>query len=187
MRSSRQPSVWIISGPSGVGKGTVCARLRELRPDIHIPVSLTTRQPRQGEADGVSYHFVSTRRFQEMVDAGELLEHAVVHGTHSYGTPREDVASAIASGQDVILEIDLQGARQVKSNLPEAKLVFLAPPSWSELVRRLEGRGTEDAAQVERRLRTARLELEAQTEADFVVVNDHIEDTVQALIVLMGL
>jgi guanylate kinase len=161
--------------------------LRELRPDIHIPVSLTTRQPRQGEADGVSYHFVSTRRFQEMVDAGELLEHAVVHGTHSYGTPREDVASAIASGQDVILEIDLQGARQVKSNLPEAKLVFLAPPSWSELVRRLEGRGTEDAAQVERRLRTARLELEAQAEADFVVVNDHIENTVQALIVLMGL
>ena len=122
-----------------------------------------------------------------MVDAGELLEHAVVHGTHSYGTPREDVASAIASGQDVILEIDLQGARQVKSNLPEAKLVFLAPPSWSELVRRLEGRGTEDAAQVERRLRPARLELEAQAEADFVVVNDHIEDTVQALIVLIGL
>lgn len=187
MRSPRQPSVWIISGPSGVGKGTVCAKLRELRPDIHIPVSLTTRQPRPGEIDGISYHFVPEHRFREMAASGQLLEHAVVHGRYSYGTPRKDVADAIAAGRDVLLEIDIQGARQVKRNLPEAKLVFIAPPSWEELVKRLEGRGTEDASQVERRLTTARVELEAQEEADFVVVNDRIEDTAQALIVLMGL
>ena len=187
MRSPRQPSVWIISGPSGVGKGTVCAKLRELRPGIHIPVSLTTRQPRPGEIDGISYHFVSENRFREMAASGELLEHAVVHGRYSYGTPRRDVCDAIASGRDVLLEIDIQGARQVKQNLPEAKLVFIAPPSWEELVRRLEGRGTEDASQVERRLTTARVELEAREEADFVVVNDRIENTAQALIVLMGL
>ena len=187
MRSSRQASVWIVSGPSGVGKGSVCERLCELRPDIHIPVSLTTRRPRPGEADGISYHFVSERRFQEMVDAGELLEHAVVHGRHSYGTPRRDVVDAMVAGKDVLLEIDLQGARQVKRNLPGASLVFIAPPSWEELVRRLEGRGTEDAAQVERRLATARVEMEVRDEADFVVVNDRIEDTAQALIGLMGL
>jgi len=130
VRSPRQPSVWIISGPSGVGKGTVCAKLRELRPGIHIPVSLTTRQPRPGEIDGISYHFVPEHRFREMAASGQLLEHAVVHGRYSYGTPRKDVADAIAAGRDVLLEIDIQGARQVKRNLPEAKLVFIAPPSW---------------------------------------------------------
>ncbi len=187
MHSPRQPSVWIISGPSGVGKGTVCARLRELRPGIHIPVSLTTRKPRPGEVDGISYHFVSEQRFREKVDSGELLENAVVHGRYSYGTPRGEVVDAIASGRDVLLEIDLQGARQVKRNLPEAKLVFIAPPSWEELVRRLTGRGTENASQVELRLATARVELDAREEADFVIVNDRIEDTAQALIVLMGL
>ena len=140
-----------------------------------------------GEVDGVSYHFVSEQQFQEKAESGELLEHAIVHGTHSYGTPRGEVADAIASGRDVLLEIDLQGARQVKRNLPEAKLVFIAPPSWEELVRRLTGRGTENASQVEHRLATARVELEAREEADFVIVNDRIEDTAQALIALIGL
>ena len=165
----------------------MCARLLTLRPGIHIPVSLTTREPRPGEVDGVSYHFVSEQRFQEKVESGELLEHAIVHGTHSYGTLRGEVTDAIASGKDVLLEIDLQGARQVKRNLPEAQLVFIAPPSWEELVRRLTGRGTENASQVEDRLATARVELEAREEADFVIVNDRIEDTAQTLIALMGL
>ena len=161
-------------------------RVREAsRTTSRYPHTRLPHHPRA--AAGVSYHFVSEQRFREMVASGDLLEHAVVHGTHSYGTPRRDVVDAIASGRDVLLEIDIQGARQVKRNLPDAKLVFIAPPSWEELVRRLRGRGTESASQVGHRLATARTELQAQGEADFVIVNDRIEDTVQALIVLMGL
>lgn len=179
--------MWIISGPSGVGKGTVCNRLRELHPEIHIPVSAITRPPRAGELDGVSYHFVSQTEFEELHTSGQLLEAAQVHGHHWYGTPRADVSQALAEGKTVVLEIDLQGARQVKQNLPEAGLVFLAPPSWDELVRRLTGRGTEDAGSVNRRLVTAEAELAAQEEADVIIVNDKLEDTVQALINLLGL
>lgn len=135
----------------------------------------------------MTYHFVDAEEFRRLIEAGELLEWAVVHGTHYYGTPRRPVLDAVAAGRPVILEIDLQGARQVKRNLPSARLVFLTPPSWDELVARLRGRGTEDAATQERRLSTARLELEAQNEADFIVENVDIEETVSALVSLMGL
>ena len=177
----------MISGPSGVGKGTVCAALRKHRPEVFFSVSMTTRKPRPSETDGVSYHFVSDEHFRELVEAGEMLEHAIVHGLHRYGTPRADVEQALAEGRTVVLEIDRQGARQVKENLPEAKLVFLQPPSWDELVKRLRGRGTEDDETQARRLETAKLELEAIAEADEVVENDDVEQTVTTLIGLMGL
>lgn len=165
----------------------MCARLTSLHPEIHIPVSATTRNPRPGEVPGVSYHFVSQTEFDHLVAAGELLEHVVMYGSNSYGTLRREVEEPLAAGRTVVLEIDLQGAAQVKRNMPEARLIFLEPPSWEELVRRLEGRGTEDEAAVARRLDTARQELAARDEADFVVVNEDIEETVRALVSLMGL
>lgn len=179
--------VWVISGPSAVGKGTVCARLKELHPELFYSVSLTTRPPRPNEVDGVEYRFVDVAAFKALRDAGELLEWAVVHGTNYYGTPRGPVLDAVAAGNHVILEIDLQGARQVKQNLPEARLVFLTPPSWDELVKRLEGRGTEDEATQARRLDTAKVELEAIAEADHVIENRDLEVTVTTLVSLLGL
>lgn len=179
--------MWVISGPSAVGKGTVCARLKELHPELFYSVSMTTREPRPGEIEASAYEFVSLETFKRLIDDGEFLEWAVVHGTNFYGTPRRPVLEALAAGNQVILEIDLQGARQVKRNLPEAKLVFLTPPSWDELVHRLQGRGTEDQAGQERRLATAKVELEAIAEADHVVENVDIEDTVKTLVSLMGL
>lgn len=179
--------LWIISGPSAVGKGTVCARLRSLHEEPFYSVSCTTRAPRPGEVDGESYHFVAPGRFTEMVENEELLEWAVVHGKHRYGTPRRPVEEAIASHRQVILEIDLQGARQVKERMPEAQLVFLMPPSWEELVSRLVGRGTEDDAGRARRLETAKQELASFDDADHVIVNVTVEDTVEALVSLLGL
>lgn len=179
--------VWVISGPSAVGKGTVCARLKELHPELFYSVSMTTREPRPGEIDGVSYRFVSVEDFKSLIEDGEFLEWAVVHGTNFYGTPRRPVLEALEAGNQVILEIDLQGARQVKQNLPEAKLVFLTPPSWDELVHRLQGRGTEDPAAQERRLATARVELDAIAEADHIIENRDLEVTVAALVSLLGL
>ena len=185
--TSPSADVWVISGPSAVGKGTVCARMRSLHPEPFYSVSMTTRPPRVGEVPGVSYHFVEVDEFKRLIEAGELLEWAVVHGTNYYGTPRQPVLDAVAAGRPVVLEIDLQGARQVKQNLPSAKLVFLTPPSWEELVSRLQGRGTEDEEAQKRRLMTAKIELEAINEADFVVVNVEIEETVATLVSLLGL
>lgn len=177
----------MISGPSAVGKGTVCTRLRELHPEPYYSISMTTRPPRAGEVDGESYFFVTPDKFKELAADGQLLEWAVVHGQNSYGTPRGPVLEALADGRQVVLEIDLQGARQVKQNLPEAQLVFLAPPSWEELVNRLRGRGTEDASAQARRLATARVELQDMHEADHVIVNERLDETVEALVRLMGL
>ena len=165
----------VLAGPTAVGKGTVVRALREREPDVWISVSATTREPRAGEIDGVHYYFVTPEEFDAMIAGGELLEWATVHGVHRYGTPRGPVTSHLAVGIPTLLEIDLQGARQVRETMPDALFVFLAPPSWEELVSRLVGRGTEGEEERERRLATARLELEAESEFDAVIVNDTVE------------
>ena len=170
-----------------MGKGTVVTRLIQLHPEIFVSISVTTRPPRPGEIDGVHYHFVSDDQFDALIADGALLEWAVVHGVQRYGTPRAPVMQALAAGRPALLEIDLQGARQVKASLPEARFVFLAPPSWQELVRRLVGRGTESVAQRERRLETARAEMAAQGEFDEVVVNHEIDQAVADLVALVCL
>ena len=175
----------VLAGPTAVGKGAVTAWLRENRPEIWISVSATTRARRPGEVDGVHYHFVDDETFDAMVAADELLEWAVVHKRARYGTPRGPVLQALAEGRPALLEIDLQGARQVRARMPQARFVFLAPPSWEELVRRLVGRGTEDEAERERRLETARAELAAEPEFDAVVVNHTIPAAAEELIELM--
>lgn len=183
----------VVSGPTAVGKGTVVGRLREAHPEVMISVSATTRAPRPGEVDGVHYHFVTPAEFDELAAAGGLLEWAVVHGVHRYGTPRAPVEAAVAAGRRVVLEIDLQGARQVRSSwvgsagTGEAQFVFLAPPDFDELVRRLVGRGTEDEAERERRLATARAELAAAAEFDHVVVNHEVDQAVRDLVALLAL
>ena len=149
----------VLAGPTAVGKGTIAAYVRAHFPQVWLSVSMTTRKPRPGEVDGVHYHFVDEAEFDRLVEAGQFLEHATVHGAAQYGTPRGPVERALASGQLALLEIDLQGARQVKVTLPEALFVFLAPPSWEELGRRLVGRGTETAQERAVRLATAEREL----------------------------
>ncbi|WP_433262612.1 guanylate kinase [Actinosynnema sp. CS-041913] len=174
----------VLSGPSGVGKSSVLAELRRMRPDVHFSVSVTTRKPRPGEVDGVHYRFVDVQEFRRMAAAGELLEHAEFAG-NCYGTPREPVERALASGRPSLLEIELQGARQVRAAMPEARLVMLAPPSWEDLVRRLTGRGTEDPAVVARRLEIAREELAAEPEFDQVVVNADVRSAAARLLDLV--
>jgi guanylate kinase len=176
----------VLAGPSGVGKSTVVRRLREFFPQVWVSVSVTTRAPRPGEVDGVHYRFVDRARFAEMVERDELIEHAEFGG-NLYGTPSAPVLEHLAAGIPVILEIDLQGARQVRRAVPQAQLVFLAPPSWEVLVARLVGRGTEAAEVVEQRLRTARVELAAEPEFDATVVNTSVEEAAAALVALMGL
>jgi guanylate kinase len=177
----------VLSGPTAVGKGTVVTRLAREHPEIFVSVSVTTRPPRPREIDGVHYHFVSDEEFDALIAEAALLEWAVVHGRHRYGTPRAPVTRAIAAGRPALLEIDLQGARQVRESWPEARFVFLAPPSWEELVRRLIERGTESVSQQERRLQTARAEMAAQAEFDFVVVNREIGQAAEELVALVRL
>ncbi|AEI12284.1 guanylate kinase [Cellulomonas gilvus] len=176
----------VLAGPTAVGKGTVSADVRARYPQVWLSVSATTRSPRPGEVDGVHYHFVSTAEFDRMAADGELLEWAVVHGRNRYGTPRGPVEQRLAAGQHALLEIDLQGARQVRETMPDAHFVFLAPPSFDELVRRLVGRGTEDAEERERRLATARVELAAASEFDQVIVNDDVQRATDELVAAMG-
>ena len=175
----------MLSGPSGVGKGSVVQVLRRRHPDVWLSVSVTTRAPRPGERDGVEYFFVDQARFDSMVASGELLEHDTHMGA-SYGTPRRPVEQQLAAGVPVLLEIDLHGARQVRARMPDAQLVFLSPPSFDELARRLVGRGTEDSAAVRERLERARVELAAEDEFDVVVVNDDLEATADRLVALMS-
>jgi len=186
LSSTGGPRVVVLAGPTAVGKGTISAYVRTHFPQVWLSVSMTTRQPRPGEVDGVHYHFVSQGEFDRLVAAGEFLEYAVVHGRASYGTPRGPVLRALAQGRPALLEIDLQGARQVRTTMPEALLVFLAPPSWDELVRRLVGRGTEGQAEREVRLATARRELAAAEEFDVTIVNDDVRRASEELVSLMG-
>lgn len=179
--------VTVISGPTAVGKGTVVSLLQERYPNVWVSVSATTRAPRPGEVDGVHYRFVTREYFRDLIDRDLMLEWAVVHGRDYYGTPAAPVLEAVADGKKVILEIDLQGARQVRRTLPGARFVFLAPPDWDTLVSRLCGRGTETPEQRERRLATAEVEMAAASEFDHVVVNGELGDTVAQLVALLGL
>ena len=182
---SATPRLFVISGPAGVGKGTLVARVRELRPDLDETVSATTRSPRPGEVEGVSYHYLSDEEFARRVAAGDFLEHAEVHG-HSYGTLRSEVESRIARGRSVILEIDYQGAFQVRKAFPAAVLVFIEPPSFEELERRLRGRGTEDEEHIELRLHNARHEIEIGEQYDVRIVNDEVERASRELLDVMA-
>ena len=182
----QQPSrLTVLAGPTAVGKGSVTAWVREHHLEVWISVSATTRRCRPGEQDGVHYHFVDDEAFDRLVAEDALLEWAVVHRGARYGTPRRPVEDALAQGRPALLEIDLQGARQVRERMPEARFVFLAPPSWEELVNRLVGRGTEDAAERERRLESAREELAAEPEFDETVVNRRIPDAGRRLVELL--
>nr|WP_269155634.1 guanylate kinase [Kocuria indica] len=176
-----------MAGPTAVGKGTVSTYIRDHYPQVWLSVSATTRAPRPGEVEGVHYFFVSDAEFDDMIDRHDLLEWAVVHNLNRYGTPRHKVEEALAAGRSVLLEIDLQGARSVRQTMPDAQFVFLAPPSWEEMVHRLVGRGTETPEQQQRRLETAKLELAAQPEFDHTVVNDTVERAAAELVALMGL
>ncbi len=176
----------VLAGPTAVGKGTVVAEVRRHHPQVWVSVSVTTRPPRPGERHAEHYLFVTGDEFDRMIAADELLEWAVVHGTHRYGTPRRPVERVLADGGRALLEIDLQGARQVRTAMPDACFVFLAPPSWEELVRRLVGRGTESAEERERRLATARAEMAAEAEFDVTIVNAEVRQAADDLVALWG-
>ncbi|WP_380284135.1 guanylate kinase [Kitasatospora purpeofusca] len=182
---SERPRLTVLSGPSGVGKSTVVAHMRKQYPEVWLSVSATTRHPRPGEQNGVQYHFVDNDEFDKLIANGELLEWAVFAGNR-YGTPRAAVEEKLERGEPVLLEIDLQGARQVRESMPEAQLVFLAPPSWDELVRRLTGRGTEPQDVIEKRLEAAKVELAAEPEFDTTLVNTSVEQVAGELLALLG-
>lgn len=182
-----KPSALVLAGPTAVGKGTVVSHIKQHYPDVHLSISATTRAPRPGEEDGVHYYFVDHAEFDAMIADGSLLEWAEVHGQNKYGTPRRPVEQALAEGKPVLFEIDLQGARQIRQTMPEARHVFLLPPSWDELVRRLENRGTETAEERQRRLQTAQDELAAQKEFDVRVVNFEVSEAAKQVVELMGL
>ena len=176
----------MLSGPSAVGKSTVVRCLRERLPDLYFSVSVTTRAPRPGEVDGVDYFFVSPEQFQKLIETDALLEWAEIHGgLHRSGTPREPVRDAARAGRPVLIEVDLAGAKAVKKAMPEVVSVFLAPPSWDELVSRLSGRGTETPEVMARRLETARAEMAAQGDFDQVVVNRQLDSACAELVSLL--
>ncbi|GAA1261136.1 guanylate kinase [Pseudonocardia aurantiaca] len=185
-RDARRGRLVVLAGPSGVGKTSVVTRLRVRLPELYFSVSATTRDARPGEVDGVHYRFVGSEGFDRLVERGDLLEWAEIHGgLQRSGTPREPVERALDAGRPVLVEVDLQGARAIKAVLPEAITVFLEPPSFDELARRLRERGTESEAQFQRRLETAREEMAARDEFDVAVVNDDVQVVVARLVELL--
>ena len=174
----------VLSGPSGVGKDAVLAAVRRRHPEVWVSTSVTTRPPRPTETDGVEYHFVSRDRMAELIEAGELLEHADYAG-NLYGTPRHPVLERLAEGWPAFLVIELQGMRQVRKLMPDAQFVFLAPPSFEELERRLVGRGTEPAEVIRQRLDQARIEMASESEFDVTLVNDEVERAADELVALI--
>jgi guanylate kinase len=182
----RRGRLVVLAGPSGVGKSSVVHELRKLYPDLWFSVSATTREQRPGERDGVDYRFVTADEFDRMIEKDDLLEWAEIHrGTHRSGTPKAPIEERLAAGQPALVEVDLQGARNLRKTMPEALLVFISPPSWEALVERLVGRGTESPDVVARRLQTAKEELAAQDEFDEVVVNTDLRSTAEQLLKLI--
>lgn len=177
---ARSAKLFVVSGPSGVGKGTLVSLLRDKRPNLGLTVSATTRSPRPGEVDGVAYHFLSEEEFKKRVDAGEFLEWAHVHG-HCYGTLKSEVDRLISAGQSVVLEIDVQGGLMVYKQYPNAILVFIKPPSFEELEQRLRGRGTEDEKTISTRLSNASREMEYANDYTVCIVNDNLETALSKL------
>ena len=175
---------FIISGPSGVGKSTVLKALLEKRPDLYFSVSATTRAPREGEVDGVHYHFIDKAGFEAMIEKGELLEHAQYVGNY-YGTPKKYVDEAMERGRDVILDIEIQGATQVCAKRPETVRIFIAPPSWEELERRLTARGTDTPEKIQGRLARARIEMDGAMDYDYFVINDTVEEAAASLAAIL--
>lgn len=185
--AAHSPQVTVLAGPTSVGKSTLSRYIRATFPQVHFSVSATTRSARPGEVDGEDYLFLDEQKFDQLLEEGAFLEWAVVHGRHRYGTLRSTVENAQADGKNVLLEIDLQGARQVRQRLPGAHFVFLAPPSFDDLVSRLTGRGTESAQEQQRRLETARIELAAEPEFDATIINDDVDRAARELIAQMGI
>lgn len=180
---SKQGILFVVTGPSGVGKGTVLTRVRE-RKSLYFSISATTRKPREGEQDGVQYYFLTKEQFEQKIAAGGFLEYAQFSGNY-YGTPAEPVDRQLKEGKDILLEIEVQGAMQVKKNRPDAVRIFLAPPSFAELERRLTGRGTEDEEAIRMRLETARHELTLAPQFDYIVVNHTVEQAVLDVLAIM--
>lgn len=180
----QQGKTFIISGPSGVGKSTVLRELFKDRDDLYFSISATTREPREGEEDGVHYHFIDIKHFQELIEADALLEYAEYVGNF-YGTPKKFVDKAMNDGRDVILDIEVQGALQVCSKRPETIRIFIAPPSWEELERRLKGRGTDSEDKIQKRLLRAKAELQTADVYDYFVINDSVEQAVREINAIM--
>lgn len=177
---TKRGGLYVISGPSGVGKGTLVSKLLDMRDDVVLSISATTRSPRPGEVDGKNYFFLTKEKFKDLIDADGFIEWAE-YASNFYGTPLDFVEEQLAAGKNVILEIEVQGAFQVKEKLPDATLIFIEPPSMDELERRIIGRGTESEDVIESRMRTARVEMERKMEYDIAVMNDDVDSAVARL------